>query len=254
MGDICQNANVNIYNYELFYNGNKISLDSSFGEIINKEDKNANIMKIKLNYKIYDIDEDNDKDKINNIKSKDIICPLFGESIFMNIKDYKINLYDCKNKHRINNLLLSEFEKTQNIDLSKIICNICKGKIKDKANNNLFFRCLTCGINYCPQCKMKINKNHKIVNYDEKDYICDKHNEVYKYYCSQCKLNICILCFSEHIIHIHNIISFEPYNKQELLNEIIEIKKKFSNLNKSINEIIDKFHNCIYTVNMYNEM
>ena len=151
MGDICKNANINIYNYEIFYNENKINLDSSFEEIINKEDKKANIMKIKLNYKIYNIDEDRDKekDKINNIKSKDIICPLCGESIFMNIKDYKINLYDCKNKHRINNLLLSEFEKTQNIDLSKIICNICNDKTRDKAHNNLFFRCLSCGKNLC---------------------------------------------------------------------------------------------------------
>ena len=31
------------------------------------------------------------------IKSKDIICPECKESIFMNVKDYKINLFDCIN-------------------------------------------------------------------------------------------------------------------------------------------------------------
>ena len=30
------------------------------------------------------------------------------------------------NKHKINNLLLNEFEQKQHIDLSKIILNICK--------------------------------------------------------------------------------------------------------------------------------
>ena len=44
----------------------------------------------------------------------------------MKIKDYKISLFECKNGHKIDNLSFDEFEKTQNIDLSKIICNICK--------------------------------------------------------------------------------------------------------------------------------
>ena len=41
----------------------------------------------------------------------------------MNIKK---NLFDCKNNHNINNILLNEYEN--NIDISKIICNNCKNK------------------------------------------------------------------------------------------------------------------------------
>ena len=44
----------------------------------------------------------------------------------MDIIDYKINIYECKNGHKIENILLNEFEETQNIDRNNIICNICK--------------------------------------------------------------------------------------------------------------------------------
>ena len=46
------------------------------------------------------------------------------------MNEYKINLYDCKNRHRMNNILLNEFENTQYIDISKIICDECKEKNK----------------------------------------------------------------------------------------------------------------------------
>ena len=160
------------------------------------------------------------------------------ESIFMTIKDYKINLFDCKTKHKINNLLLNEFEKTQIIDLSKIKCNNCN-KTKDNTYNNLFYRCLECGINICPLCKIIHDKSHKIINYDEKDYICIEHNERYKYYCPQCKVNICQYCESKH--KNHNISNLNPYNKNQLLNELNKFEKDIDNLNKNISEIIDKF-------------
>ena len=252
--DICKNVGINIYNNELIYNGNKINIDSSFEEIINEEDKKANIMKIKICFKIKNIDENREKEKLTIIKSKDIICPQCGENIFINIKDYKINLYGCKNNHRINNLLCSEFEKTQNIDLSKIICNICNDKTKDKTHNNFFFRCLTCGENLCPLCKAMNKDDHIKVSYDIKNYICDKHYETYKYYCSQCSLNLCLNCYSEHKNHSQNIAKFNSYNKNELINEINELKKNYEDLIKSINEIIDKFHNFIYNINIYNEI
>jgi len=253
--EICKNANIDIYsNNELIYNGNKINIDSSFEEIINEEDKKENIMKIKIGLKYNDEDRDNDKATI--IKSKCVICPQCGESIFMNIKNYKINLFGCKNNHRINNLLFSEFKKAQNIDLKKIICNNCNKKTKDKTNNNKFFRCLTCGKNICPLCnaRNKEKEDHIIVSYDEKDYICDKHKETYKYYCSLCKQNICDSCYLEHKNHNNNINKFIFYNKNEILNEIDELKKNIDNLNKIINEIIDKFHNFIYNINLYDEI
>ena len=109
----------------------------------------------------------------------------------MKIKDYKIELYDCKNNHKIDNILLEEYENTQKIDISKIKCNICKDN-KSESYNNIFYICNSCKINICPLCKSKHDKNHNIINYDQKEYICEIHNENYVKYCDTCKNNICM--------------------------------------------------------------
>ena len=62
------------------------------------------------------------------IKSNKIIYPECQEDIKFNIEDYKINLFECKNKHYINNIFLDEFNLNQNINISKIICQNC-GKL-----------------------------------------------------------------------------------------------------------------------------
>ena len=62
------------------------------------------------------------------IKSKEIICPKCNENILIKIDNYKINLFNCKNNHNIDNILLNEYEN--NIDISKIICDKCKLKKK----------------------------------------------------------------------------------------------------------------------------
>ena len=47
-------------------------------------------------------------------------------------------------------------------------------------------------------CQTKHDKLHQIMNYDEKYYICDRHNENYNSYCEDCKRNLCTLCEREH--------------------------------------------------------
>ena len=42
---------------------------------------------------------------------------------------------------------------------------------------NEFYICKTCNKNICPLCKSNHDKNHKIINYDDKDYICEKHKD-----------------------------------------------------------------------------
>ena len=110
------------------------------------------------------------------IQSKDIICPICGELCLINFKDYKIILNNCKNNHE-NIILLNEFENSQNINENKIICNICSNNNKGKTYNNQFYICGTCNKNICPLCKEKHNKEHKILDYDNKNYICNKHND-----------------------------------------------------------------------------
>ena len=158
------NLEENLY---YLYNGNKINYESTFFELANDFDKNRNKMDI--------IIKKNDENK-NEIISKDIICPECKENILIDIKDFKVNLYGCKNNHK-NIILLNKFEETQKICLSKIFCDECKNQNKGNFNNNEFYYCSTCNKNICPLCKTKHDKNHIMINYDDKNYICNKHNE-----------------------------------------------------------------------------
>ena len=138
------------------YNGNKINDNSILNEIINEEDKRRNIMNILVN--------ENNETIINEniIISKEIICPKCYENILIKINEYKINLFNCKNNHNIDNILLNEYDNIEKIDISKIICDTCKIKNKSNTYNNEFYRCNICKINICPLCKSNHNNNHKM--------------------------------------------------------------------------------------------
>ena len=199
-------------NYCYIYNGDKINEEFKLKQIING--KNEHI----INILAYNESE-------NEIICNEIICPVCNENILIIIKDYKINYYECKNGHQIENILLNEYKNTQKIDLSKIICNECY-KYHQSINEELYI-CNECGINLCPLCKFKHNKNHNIINYKGKYSICKKHNNIYLRYCKECKENLCFLCINEH--NNHNIIDF--------LN-IIPKKEEFLRKMKCLNEII----------------
>ena len=108
------------------------------GEILNE---NITVDKIKSNNENKKIIEvyDNiiNKDNKNLKRSNEIICPECYKNIFMKIDNYKIKLNNCINKHN-KIILIKEFENSQIIDLSKIICNNCKKNNMGNANNNIF--------------------------------------------------------------------------------------------------------------------
>ena len=101
------------------YSGNIINEELKLSEIIGKEEKD------KIKIIVVDSKDNIDNNKLK-IKSKYIICPKCQENIKYKMNEYKIYLYECKNGHRMNNILLNEFENTQYIDISKIICDKCK--------------------------------------------------------------------------------------------------------------------------------
>jgi hypothetical protein len=183
MKDICKRfaSKLSLEMDSLFfiYGGEKINLDLTFINVAKTANKEAN----KISIIVYE--NKIEASSKNELKMKEVICPKCGENARLKITNYKINLFDCKNRHNINNILLKDYEKTQNIDISKIICNNCK--IKNKANcfNNEFYKCCSCGMNLCPLCKSIHDKSHKIINYDKKNYICYKHLEYFTKYCNQ---------------------------------------------------------------------
>ncbi len=101
------------------------------------------------------------------IESKEIICPKCFELCRIKILDYNVYLFDCKNNHSII-IGLDKFKESQKINLTKIICNICKIKNMGNMYDNTFFSCLNCKKNMCVLCKSIHNKNHAIINYEKK--------------------------------------------------------------------------------------
>ena len=182
------------------------------------------------------------------VKAKQIICPQCKEKIRMNIKDYKINLFDCKNNHNFT-ILLNEFNNK--IDISNIQCNNCN---INKSKTNEFYRCLSCNINLCPTCKNNHNKEHDIINYELKDFICNIHNQSYIKYCKECKMNICLDCINQH--KNHNLINFEDIIPDK--SKINKMKEDIDKLNEYINEIINKLkivkENMEIYYNIYKDM
>ena len=207
--------NENVEKFFFLYNGNMIDKESTINQIINEEDRKNNKMSILVNL----LDYENEDDKNTFVFSKEIICPKCKSNIKMKMKDYKILLYECKNKHRCDNLTLENFAETQKIDQSKIICDNCKSKNKKEIHNNIFFKCLTCKANLCPICCSSHNKNHKKINYDHKDYICEIHNNSFISYCDNCLQNTCIICEAEH--NSHKVTHFS-----KILPDKNELKKK----------------------------
>ena len=106
-----------------YYSGKKINFNSLFSETINETDKKSKTMKI-------DIYENQEKSN-NDSKYRQIICPKCSENCKFNVEDYKIKLYDCPNNHKIDNISIEEFNKTQNINENKIKCSSsnCKDEI-----------------------------------------------------------------------------------------------------------------------------
>jgi hypothetical protein len=122
------------------YGGGKIDENSNnltINEIANEEDRKRN----KMNILAYEIKKNIPKNNI--IKSSEIICFECGENAICFIDNYKINLFGCKNGHKINNILFNEFENKNTRDESKIMCNICKKNNKANSFNRLFYKCNT---------------------------------------------------------------------------------------------------------------
>jgi len=264
---------------EFIYEGNSIIIQSDLNDnlkdIINKYiskifvDKNSLIFTYSGNIineelKLYEFLGEEKKDKIkilvnsimknNNksiIKSKYIICPICKENIKCKINDYKIYLYECINGHIVDDMLFDEFEKTQYIDLSNIICNICKKNKKSNTYKNEFYKCLTCNINICPLCKSSHSKLNNIINYDEKNFICQKHKELYIKYCIKCKINICLKCENEHKNHDNIYYKDIIVNESENRKYLNKLRKSIDLFKNNIKDIIDKLNKVVDNIEIY---
>ena len=190
----CTKQSIDINLLSFSYEKEKINGELTLEQFLkNKEIRKINIIVSKV-----------EKNKINkniiSLNDKRILCPLCAESILIIIKNYKITLYNCKNGHKVTNILLDEYKEIQNLTKSDIICNKCQ---KINIIQNKFYRCLSCKMNLCINCYDKHNKSHNIINYEDKFHICENHNKHYISACRDCKLNLCIKCIMGLVITLN---------------------------------------------------
>ena len=127
----------------------------------------------------------------------------------------------------------------------------------NKSYNKKFYRCNKCKMNICPICAIKHN-GHNIINYKEKNYICEIHNELYPSYCDACKKDMCSMCEKSHNNQSTNLI-FRFFNSHEIISygkiitEEEEIKKKIKELEEIINIFNDTIDMIIYKLNKIKE-
>ena len=199
--------------------------------------------------------EDNSKKEGNNDKKKIspfIICPICKEPARYGIRDYKINLFNCKNKHFVENILFKDFESTQIIDESLIICNKCNKKNKSNTPNNEMYICLTCNLNLCPSCKSEHEQRHIIIKYEQKYYMCSLHCKKYYSYCITCKKDICDACkiisHENHYIKLYDEIILKVKNLEKYIKELKPTLNKFK---VRLLLIIDRLKNIVKNIDIY---
>ena len=231
----CNKTGSNLDSLYFLYDGNSnIDTNLSIIQVANKEDKIRKYM----NILVKDID-DIDKDP-SIVESNEVICPKCGGNACIYFEDFKINI-ECRAGHKINNMLFNEFQKTQYIDISKIICEDCKIANKSTSYNNKFYTCFLCKKNLCPLCKTKHDKSHYIIDYELRNYKCPLHQKDYISFCKTCKIDLCQFCENDH--KQHNLMSFGKLViiPEKLKTQNHEIQTKIDEFSKNIEEIIDRF-------------
>ena len=187
-------------------------------------------------------------------KSRSIICPECKLPCRIEIEKYKIKLFECANGHEINNIKFAEFENTQKINEYLIICETCKLNNKGSCPKDEFYFCLSCQQNLCLLCKSNHNPKHNIIQYDQKNYICQKHNEYLIKYCTNCKMNFCFACEEEHRDHLSIFLGDLVPNMEMKQNILNEMKTCIDEINKVIKEAIEKLNGFSEAINKYYEI
>ena len=245
----------NYNSLSFYYNGENINPNIKLEELRNNDSE------IKIyTFKHYEF-----------IKSKYIKCSLCNNNCELNMDNFKICLEKCDEGHDSLYIPLQnidQFNSTQLINQSNIICWYCKTN-KSNSPDNKFFKCFSCNKDICPSCKNnahdKENKDHNIIDYDDMNFLCKVHkNEKYISYCENCKKNLCLYCQKKHknesppkIIDFSDIIPEKNLNLEEFENNFNEFKIEINNL-KNILFIVENNINIYFNIfkdliNNYNE-
>ena len=243
---------------EGFYNKTQIQRDSVYficnGDIVDNEMTEDKIHLNEQNQKIILVYDINNQSNEQIIKSNQVICKICKENAKIGVDNYHIVLFGCKNNHRINNIHFKEFAQTQFINLSKIICEFCKNNNMGESYNKRFSRCLTCKKNICLLCQEKHSSEHNVINYDQKNYICEEHAEYYHSFCYTCNKNLCTSCENIHKNHIMESFGTMIKERSALLEEREQLRKNIERVGQIISDIITKLNKVRENLGIYYEI
>ena len=95
--------------------------------------------------------------------------------------------------------------------------------------------------------------SHNIIQYNQRNYICQDHFKDYHKYCKQCNKNIFFKC-QEH--KDHQLISLEDIviNKEEKKKILDNMKVLIDSIIQTIKEVIDRLNGFSKTINKYYEI
>ena len=238
-------AEIKLKDIHFVYDAKIVDINLTFEQIAKESDKKSG----KINVLV--ISNDDDTNQETKEISKDIICPKCKENCFIKLNEYKMSL-ECNKGHKLDDILFNEFNNNQKVDLSKIICEDCKKVNKFSTYEHQFFRCLTCKKNICPLCKSKHNKNHDIIDYNQKYYICSNHNENFSSYCKKCKINLCITCESNHKDKENIILYRDLLPKKDLIkSQLSDLRTKIDKYKEIINKFKQDLDNIIFNFEIY---
>ena len=218
--------------------GNDLNPNQKLKDIIQPNEENASEIKIL----VYEKNVKKEENKL--IKSKYIICPTCKKNCVIKMHNYKISLEECDENHSSTNILLEkidDYNNTQLINQSNIICSICKNTNKGDTFRNTFYKCFTCKKDICPLCKDIHNRNnndHYVIDYDEQNFLCnnEKHkNERYTSYCKECHKNLCLICEANHDKK-NSCISFRDLINENNL-DLVEYEKIYNKFKNDINNL-----------------
>ena len=183
------------------------------------------------------------KEILNIFNLHQIICPKCDENCLLELRDFKINLFDCSSGHSTKNLLLEEFVNNQKKDIKEIECDACKENSKE----NQTYICNFCDDYLCSKCKSEHDKSHKIINYEDKAYICQEHDRAFDSFCKKCKINICSSCYPKHIAHKKEIIylGLMLQTKEDLKIKSMNHSSIINNFKKQIQDLISKLNKIL---------
>ena len=136
------------------------------------------------------------------------------------LKDNNNNIYH----YRCPKCLFFPFIEIMNQNEIKYNCKCTKGegkiiKIKDLINSITIFD----------------KEKNKTIN-ENKELKCSKHNQKFRYYCTDCHTNICKYCCEFHLNKRHDLIIFD-FNNYDILKKASKISEYFNSKKHSNNQI-----------------